>query len=401
MDMNGDKFCSIAEHTLRIETRRFGPFVFRLGFDPDSFAWPYQRVLDAHARFSASPLSQVASRLEQEVVVSSVFGTNTIEGGTLSEEETAAALKLDPKKMQAEEQRRALNIRAAYDLARTAASTPDWTLTLDFIQQVHVAVTQELAHAHNQPGQWRDNPEGVITHVGDAAHGGRYKPPQHGADIRELMQGLVDWHAQLVAHGIPALVRAPMVHYYFELIHPFWDGNGRVGRILEATLLLAAGYRYAPFALAGYYLGEIDRYFTLFNLCRKNEASKQAHPNAPFIEFFLEGMLTSINRLHDRVNKLVVLILFESDLLRKRESKEINTRQYAIISQIMLHPGAISLSELRRAPWYVALYEKRTDKTRQRDLRQLRELGLMKVDPTQHCWPGFIDDAQIAEAAGQ
>ncbi len=46
MDISGDKFHLIAEHELRAETRRFGPFVFRLGFDPDSLAWPYQRVLE-------------------------------------------------------------------------------------------------------------------------------------------------------------------------------------------------------------------------------------------------------------------------------------------------------------------------------------------------------------------
>ncbi|MFC2503586.1 MAG: Fic family protein, partial [Cardiobacterium sp.] len=40
--------------------------------------------------------------------------------------------------------------------------------------------------------------------------------------------------------GVPALIRAPLVHYYYEIIHPFWDGNGRVGRVLEASILLRA-----------------------------------------------------------------------------------------------------------------------------------------------------------------
>ena len=44
--------------------------------------------------------------------------------------------------------------------------------------------------------------------------------------------------AGLEAQGLPVLVRAPLVHYYYEVIHPFWDGNGRVGRVLEAALLL-------------------------------------------------------------------------------------------------------------------------------------------------------------------
>jgi len=71
----------------------------------------------------------VANRLEREVVVSSVFGTNTIEGGTLTEDETAAALALDPAQVQEVEQQRAINIKAAYDHSLVAASTPGWALS--------------------------------------------------------------------------------------------------------------------------------------------------------------------------------------------------------------------------------------------------------------------------------
>lgn len=396
MDIFSDKFSATEEQVLRIETHRFGPFTFRLGADFGALALPYQRVLDAHIRFKGSPLAQVANRLEQEVVVSSIFGTNSIEGGTLTEEETATALRLDPAVAQAEEQRRALNIKAAYDLAREAVANPNWQLDLDFIRSIHAAVTYGLKHSHNRPGVWRNNPKEIITQVGDTAHGGRYKPPQHGADIVALMQGLIDWHARLVERDVPALIRAPLVHYHYELIHPFWDGNGRVGRVIEATLLLAAGYRYAPFALARYYHDQIDRYFTLFNTCRKGAAAKRPTPNTPFLAFHLEGMLDCINRLHDRVNALVVVILFESDIHRRLSEKAINTRQHAIVSQVLAHP--MTLAELRRAPWYIALYEKRTDKTRQRDLRGLREQGLIKIDDQQRLWPGFIDDAQIKRA---
>ena len=55
-----------------------------------------QRVEDAHRRFVASPLAQVANPLEREVIASSIYGTNTIEGGTLTEDETRSALNLDP-----------------------------------------------------------------------------------------------------------------------------------------------------------------------------------------------------------------------------------------------------------------------------------------------------------------
>jgi cytochrome P450 len=87
--------------------------------------WLLQRVEDAHAALRrVRSLSQVANRLEQEVMVSSVFGTNTIEGGTLTEEETASALALDPRQVQAVEQQRALNIKAAYDLSQRPPQKP-------------------------------------------------------------------------------------------------------------------------------------------------------------------------------------------------------------------------------------------------------------------------------------
>jgi hypothetical protein len=98
MDISGDKRLS-NEIVIRVETSRFGPFAFQIGVDPHEVAMPLQRVTDAQTRFMSSPLSQVANRLEQEVLVSSIFSTNSIEGGTLTEKETRDALDLDPAKV--------------------------------------------------------------------------------------------------------------------------------------------------------------------------------------------------------------------------------------------------------------------------------------------------------------
>jgi Fic family protein len=389
----------LPECRIELATARFGRFSFQVGVDAEAAETALLRVSDAQERFHASPLARVADRLEREVVVFSVFGTNSIEGGTLSEAETQLALELDPAAVQGTEQRRAVNIKAAYDLARTAAERPDWRLDLPFVQQMHAAITQEIPHAHNRPGLLRDNPKHIFTHVGDQAHGGRCKPPQHGGDIRLLLDALLDWHQELVARQVPVLIRAPLVHYYYELFHPFWDGNGRVGRVIEASLLLHAGFRYAPFAQARFYLDQIDRYCTLFNNCRKAADKGQAHPNTPFVTFFLEGMLATLNRLHDRVNQMVHLILFENDVKRLHDAKEINARQYAIVSQVLDAGRPLPLADLRRAPWYLALYTKRTDKTKQRDLRRLRELGLVAIDQDNRLRPGSggAGDRPLAE----
>jgi Fic family protein len=389
MDITGDKILS-GDLMKRVETSRFGPFTFQVGVDDREAAMLLQRVADAQERFLSSPLSQVANRLEQEVLVSSIFSTNSIEGGTLTEEETKDALALDPAQVQAEEQRRAVNIKAAYDIAQKSAQAPHWRLSVDFIKQIHAAITDGIPHKYNRPGQIRNNPKSIVTHVGDTTHGGRYKPPQCGGDIELLLDHLATWHGELATVEIPALIRAPLIHYYFELIHPFWDGNGRVGRVLEAMVLHCAGFRYAPFAMARYYLERIDQYFTLFNLCRKHADKKTVYPNTPFALFHLDGMLAGINRLHDRVNAMVRSLLFETRIKHLRDTKEINLRQYAILTQVMERGKPFQIDELRRAPWHEALYAKLGDKTKQRDLSSLREQELLVVDEKGLVWPGFM-----------
>jgi fido (protein-threonine AMPylation protein) len=394
------KDCS--DLTRRIDTDRFGPFVFQPGFTVAAVELALHRVEDAHARFVASPLSQVANRLQQEVLVSSVFGTNTIEGGTLSEEETASALTLDPRQVQAVEQQRALNIKAAYDLSQTAAKTPGWSLTTEFIVDLHRLITADIPHEDNRPGLIRDNPKTRVTTVGDAAHGGRYKPPQYGRDIERLLSALIAWHGELEAAGVPALIRAPLVHLYYEQIHPFWDGNGRVGRVIEATLLQAAGYRYAPFALARYYLQNIDAYFTLFNTCRKAAEKGRDAPIRLLSTFTSKGCARPSIRCMIASIYLVSRLLYESRIRRALDEKRINARQYTILSMLLDRGRPLPLDEVRHAPWYTSLYLKLNDKTRQRDLHRLRELELAFLDTDNALWPGFVvpTEHQAARQAG-
>ena len=375
----------------RVETDRFGPFTFQVGLNATDLLLPWIRVEDAHKRFIATPLSQVASELEREVLVQSVHGTNTIEGAQLTEQQTADVLDRAPKDIAAEQEIRVRNIKAAYDLALRSAVNPNWRFDIDFMQAIHAEISRDLPHTDNRPGLVRDNPKDKITYVGDEAHGGNYKPPQYRGDILLLLQGLVEWHAQLVKAEIPALIRAPLVHFYFECIHPFWDGNGRTGRVLEATLLRQAGYRYAPFALSRYYLDNIDLYFTLFNTCRKAQEKNREFPNQDFVAFHLDGMLPVIERLHDRVNRLVGLVLFRAQVVAMVQDGRLNTRQWAIVDRILDEGKPVALEALQREPGYTALYDKKTKRTRDRDLSGLREHKLLRLRQDGKLGPWFVD----------
>lgn len=376
----------------RVETDRFGPFTFQVGLNVNDLVLPWVRVEDAHKRFIASPLSQVASELEREVLVQSVHGTNTIEGAQLTEQQTADVLDRAPEDIAAEQEIRVRNIKAAYDLALRSAVNPGWRFDVAFMQSIHAEICKDLPHADNRPGLIRNNPKDKTTYVGDEAHGGKYKPPQFRDDILRLLQGLVDWHAELVKAEVPALIRAPLVHFYFECIHPFWDGNGRTGRVLEATLLRQAGYRYAPFALSRYYLEQIDLYFTLFNTCRKAQEKKRDFPNQDFVAFHLNGMLPVIERLHDRVNRLVSLVLFRARVVEMVQDGRLNNRQWAIIERVLNEGKPVSLEMLQREPGYVALYDKKTKRTRDRDLSGLNQHKLLRLKADGTLWPGFVGE---------
>ena len=374
----------------RVDTDRFGPFTFQVGLDLQALELPLVRVQDAQRRFIGSPLAQVANRLEQEVLVESVHGTNTIEGGDLTPEETGAVLALPPQQIKAERELRVRNIKAAYDLAHATAANPKWRLDVDFLRAVHLTLCRDLPHENYQPGLIRDNPRNRITRVGNAAHGGQYKPPQYGRDIERLAQGLAHWHDTLLDAGVDAIIRAPLVHFYFERIHPFWDGNGRVGRVIEATLLLQAGFRYAPFALSRFYLEHIDAYFSLFNTCRKADEAGEVHPNQAFVAFHLDGMRQTLDALHDRVNRIVDRLLFNTRLVAARDAGEVNARQYAIMRTVLDNGRPLGLTELRQSPAYQSLYRNKTDKTKQRDLRRLRERGWLRLDAGGLLRPGFV-----------
>lgn len=365
---------------LRVETDRFGPVTFRLGADLAGLNTALVRAEDAWRRLSTAPLAPVAARLLREVLGQSVYATNTIEGGQLSEEDTRKVLEQDTARVPAEQGIRVRNLGRAFALARRTGGDPAWRLSVPFIQSVHAEIVRDLDVGAHRGGQFRDNPKTHPAVVGSVEHGGIYRPPQNGQDIQRLMAALVDWHQALADARLPAMIRAPLVHLYFELIHPFSECNGRVGRLLEAAVLCHAGLQHVPFAMATFYQENLARYFALFNQCRRLAEGDRPEPNAPFLAFHLDGLRVTCDRLHDRVNARVGALLHEAVLRQKLDDKSINPRQYALARLVIDRDAPVPSKALRADPRYRALYAQLTERTASRDLRDLHALGLLAQD---------------------
>jgi Fic family protein len=165
------------------------------------------------------------------------------------------------------------------------------------------------------------------------------------------------------------------------MIHPFGDGNGRTGRLIETMILKAAGFKYADFLISKYYNNNIERYMALFNDCRKREEKHINHPNDPFVRFFLEGMRETIVATYDIASNLIVRHIFAESARTFRDKKQINDRQYTIVTTLLdQKKDSCVLEDIRSAPWYKSLYKNRTYATAIRDLKGLAEAKLASVD---------------------
>jgi|WetSurMetagenome_2_1015567.scaffolds.fasta_scaffold15558_3 Fic family protein len=146
-------------------------------------------------------------------------------------------------------------------------------LSLSFIKNIHKLVLDKLAP---NSGNWRTEPWAIFNQSGIAV----YLAPPH-FEVPELMAEYVQYINQLSDH--PG-VKAAVAQFIFEKIHPFADGNGRVGRLISAFILDKNGFGFRGLAPFEEYLDSHreDYYFHL----------ESGTDCSGFIQFFLEALVS-------------------------------------------------------------------------------------------------------------
>lgn len=171
------------------------------------------------------------------------------------------------------------NYVAALDhgLARLREGFP---LTNRLIREIHGVLLSRGRGSDTDRGEFRRSQNWIGgSRPGNAV----FVPPPHTA-VPECMTGLERFlHAE--GDGLPVLVRAGLAHVQFETIHPFLDGNGRVGRLLITLILCNAGMLHDPLLyLSLYFKQNRPTYYDLLNRVRL-EGDWEA-----WLAFFLEGV---------------------------------------------------------------------------------------------------------------
>ena len=186
-----------------------------------------------------APLTpQVSDDIHQLYLAKGALATTAIEGNTLSEDEARAALagslKLPPSR---EYLKRELDniVAACNELSTQLEQEGRIPLTVEHIERMNAQVLDGLIVDDGvTPGRVRTGNVSV----------GRYRCPE-GRDAKFLLQRLCMVLNDLAAPDLGdtafAIIKAIFAHVYFVWIHPFGDGNGRTGRLLELAILLEAG----------------------------------------------------------------------------------------------------------------------------------------------------------------
>ena len=170
----------------------------------------------------------------------------------------------------------------------------DFPLSNRLIRELHGILLSGGRGASKEPGEFRRSQNWIGgTRPGNAL----FVPPPHLA-VADCMADLERFlHSE--DDGLPTLVRAGLAHVQFETIHPFLDGNGRVGRLLIILLLCEAGSLRQPLLyLSVYFKRHRERYYDLLNGIR-HTGDWEA-----WLAFFLQGVQETAENAAATVGRL-------------------------------------------------------------------------------------------------
>lgn len=173
-------------------------------------------------------------------------------------------------------------------------------ISLRLIREMHSRLLLSGRGQTQDPGEFRTTQNWIGgTRPGNAAF--VPPPPSELAPCLDQFERFI--HAE--EPDLPPLIKAGLLHVQFETIHPFLDGNGRLGRLLITLFLCAKGVLKQPLLyLSLYFKTRRADYYRLLQEVRESGAWE------PWLEFFLDGVRETANQAFDAATRI-------NDLLRK------------------------------------------------------------------------------------
>lgn len=176
------------------------------------------------------------------------------------------------------------------------------------LREMHAMLMSKGRGSDKEPGEFRRSQ----NWIGGTRPGNARFVPSPPQEVEPCMAALEKFlHDEAAA--MPVLLRAALAHVQFETIHPFLDGNGRLGRLLIALLLHHGGLLSEPLLYLSLYLKQNrESYYDLLNRVRADGEWEA------WVDFFLEGVEQTARSAVDTARRLVQL--FDEDTRRIQQS---------------------------------------------------------------------------------
>jgi Fic family protein len=132
-----------------------------------------------------------------------------------------------------------------------------------------------------------------------------YMPPE-ARDVPTLMRELVDWISASETQGLPCPIRAGIAHYQFATIHPYYDGNGRTGRLLTTLILHLGGYDLKGlYSLEEYYARDLSDYYDALAVGPSHNyyGGRAESDITKWVDYFCAGVAESFENVKERAQE--------------------------------------------------------------------------------------------------
>ncbi|MEW6326202.1 MAG: Fic family protein [Thermodesulfobacteriota bacterium] len=236
----------------------------------------------------------------------------------------------------------------------------DLPVSVRLIKEIHKILMKNVRGEHATPGELRCS-QNWIGPPGCTLNEAKYVPPP----VEEMHQALSKWEKYLHSSADePPLIQCALLHYQFEAIHPFLDGNGRIGRLLITFFLLEKGCLTQPLLYLSAFFDKFrEEYYS------KLLAVSQKGDWRGWIEFFLRGVANQANDAIADAKKILELHAEYQKVLKR--TKKVPESAHRLIDELFVNP-VISISHLSKK-WNISFNSIKTGVSRLIAVGILRE----------------------------
>lgn len=266
--------------------------------------------------------------LRREAVLSS-----RIEGTYATAEELLLFEAIPTKEPPRDEIREVANYVKALEFG--LARLKELPVCLRLMREIHEVLITGVRGHDRRPGEFR-NRQNYIGNPGQGINDARFVPPP----VEDMHQALLDFEKFIHAPTeLPFLIQLTLIHYQIETIHPFIDGNGRVGRLLIPLFLCERGYLPQPLLYLSAYF-ERNRSGYVDHLLRVSQAGAWLD----WIAFFLKGV---VEQSRDAIARSQRLLDLWQEYRRRMQTARASALLLRLIDQLFAFP-ALTISHAQK-----------------------------------------------------